>query len=76
MMQGRRMQREVAEIKSKKKQEMKDGAYSLLCVGDIVVSIQGAHVEGLSFDDQLEKLRNTSRPLFLEFISSENLINF
>lgn len=65
------MQREVAEIKGKKRQDMKDGAYSLLCVGDVIVSIQGTPVEGLSFDDQLSKLRTTSRPLFLEFLSSE-----
>ena len=61
----------MAEIKGKKKLELPAAAYGLLCVGDVLVSIQGESVDGTPFDVQLAHLRTARRPLLLEFVSSE-----
>ncbi len=62
----------MAEVKAKKKDEMSPAAYNLLCVGDVLVSVQGISMEKTSFDDQLSLLRSMSRPVLLEFVPYES----
>ena len=64
-------------IQSKSLEQLQPEVAKLLCVGDELVSIQGAPLSscGDTFNDQLLFLRNCPRPVTLGFVPGSNFNN-
>jgi len=58
---------ETAIVRSKDSRSMQAAVSQVLCVGDLLVMVDGAAVAGLSFSAQLEMVKQTHRPLILGF---------